>query len=78
MTPEERIQLAQKILREPTAEDLMLFAASVAAAEREACISIIEAYHIPVGNSAAGEMASEWTYQALKEVRDDIKARGEE
>jgi hypothetical protein len=38
-----------------------------------ACIEKIETYQIPVGNSAAGEMACEWTYDALKEIRDDIK-----
>ena len=53
------------------------FAALVAAAEREACVDIIEAYQIPVGNSAAGELACEWTYDALHEIRDDIRARGE-
>ena len=37
------------------------------------CIDKIETYHIPVGNSAAGEMACEWTYAALKEIRDEIK-----
>ena len=37
------------------------------------CIDKIETYKIPVGNSAAGEMACEWTYDALKEIRDDIK-----
>jgi len=45
-------------------------------AEREACIKIIEAYQIPVGNSAAGEMARDWTYDALMEIRDEIRARG--
>ena len=39
----------------------------------EECINKIETYRIPVGNSAAGEMACEWTYDALKEIRDDIK-----
>ena len=58
-------------------EDLEYFANLVAAAEREACIDIIETYRIPVGNSAAGEMACEWTYDALHEIRDDIRARGE-
>jgi len=47
------------------------------AEEREACVQIIEEYRIPVGNSAAGELACEWTYAALKEIRDDIRARGE-
>ena len=37
------------------------------------CIDKIETYHIPVGNSAAGEMACEWTNDALKEIRDEIK-----
>jgi hypothetical protein len=37
------------------------------------CIDKIEAHRIPVGNSAAGEMACEWTYSALKEIRDEIK-----
>jgi hypothetical protein len=37
------------------------------------CIDKIETYRIPVGNSAAGEMACEWTYAALKEIRDEIK-----
>ena len=37
------------------------------------CINKIEAYRIPVGNSAAGELACEWTYDALESIRDDIK-----
>jgi hypothetical protein len=37
------------------------------------CLDKIETYRIPVGNSAAGEMACEWTYDALKEIRDEIK-----
>ena len=37
------------------------------------CIEKIETHEIPVGNSAAGEMACEWTYAALKEIRDEIK-----
>ena len=37
------------------------------------CVDKIETYRIPVGNSAAGEMACEWTYDALKKIRDDIK-----
>lgn len=37
------------------------------------CIDKIETYHIPVGNSSSGELACEWTYTALKEIRDDIK-----
>jgi hypothetical protein len=37
------------------------------------CIDKIETYHIPVGNSRSGELACEWTYNALKEIRDEIK-----
>jgi hypothetical protein len=37
------------------------------------CIDKIETYRIPVGNSSSGELACEWTYAALKEIRDDIK-----
>ena len=48
--------------------------AAAVAAERERCIGIIESHHIPVGNSAAGELASEWTYDALKTISDAIRA----
>lgn len=41
--------------------------------ERERCAKIVEAYRVPVGNSAAGEMAAEWTMDALREVRDAIR-----
>ena len=37
------------------------------------CLNIIEQYPIPVGNSAAGELAAEWTYTALEQIRDTIK-----
>ena len=37
------------------------------------CINKIETYRIPVGNSTAGELACEWTYDVLKEIRDEIK-----
>ena len=37
------------------------------------CINKIETHQIPVGNSAAGEMACEMTYSALMEIRDEIK-----
>jgi hypothetical protein len=37
------------------------------------CIDKIETYRIPVGNSPAGELACEWTYDALKDIRDDIE-----
>jgi hypothetical protein len=44
--------------------------------EREACLKIISEYQIPVGSSSAGEIACEMTYGALKDIRDDITARG--
>lgn len=37
------------------------------------CIDILEKYEIPVGNSAAGEMACEMTYDALNDIRDEIR-----
>ena len=37
------------------------------------CLDKIETHRIPVGNSAAGEMACEWTYSALMEISDEIK-----
>ncbi len=60
-----------------TATQMKAYAALVAAAEREACIKVIETHQIPVGNSAAGELARDWTYDALREIRDEIRARGE-
>lgn len=60
-----------------TAEQLQDYGAACAAHAREVALSeavkIIEAYKIPVGNSASGELACEWTYAALKEIRDEIK-----
>jgi hypothetical protein len=58
--------------------DIEHFAELIRQEEREACIEIIETYRIPVGNSRAGELACEWTYRALHEIRDDIRARGEQ
>lgn len=52
--------------------------AAAVAQERERCIGIIESHHIPVGNSAAGEMACEWTYDALETIRDAIRAGAKE
>ena len=52
--------------------------AAAVAQERERCIGIIESHRIPVGNSAAGEMACEWTYDALKTIRDAIRAGAKE
>ena len=53
----------------PRLEDYKKFAELIV----KECIDKIETHRIPVGNSAAGEMACEWTYAALKEIRDEIK-----
>ena len=37
---------------------------------------IVRTYKVPVGNSAAGEMACEWTMEALKEIDNAILALG--
>jgi hypothetical protein len=58
-------------------QSIQNFAKLVAAKEREACVNVIETHRIPVGNSAAGEMACEWTYDALKEIRTAIRARAQ-
>ena len=51
----------------------LVFAEKFAELIIKECINKIETHQIPVGNSAAGEMACEWTYAALKEIRDEIK-----
>lgn len=54
--------------------DAWMAAWTIAWAQAEArCVDIIETHHIPVGNSAAGEMACEWTYDALQAIRDRIQ-----
>ena len=52
--------------------------AAAVSAERERCIRIIKSYRIPVGNSAAGEMACEWTYDALETILDAIRSGAKE
>lgn len=54
-------------------EDLQKFSEKCAELIVANCIDKIETYRIPVHNSAAGELACEWTYDALEEIRDDIK-----
>ena len=39
----------------------------------EAAARVLTEHQIPVGNSRAGEMARDWTYDALKECRDAIR-----
>jgi len=84
LTGEEQIQrfadlVAIKVAaseREWMQETNIKLIAEAVAAEREACIKVIEAYQIPVGNSPAGELACDWTYDALKQIRDEIRERG--
>jgi len=88
MTQDEIIEMAKQaaavhghtfkeIPSPETVEFITSFYKLAAAKEREACVNVIETHRIPVGNSAAGEMACEWTYDALKEIRTAIRARGE-
>jgi hypothetical protein len=56
--------------------DHLAVIALAVAEEREACIQIISEYQVPVGNSSAGEMACEWTMDALSFIRSAIRARG--
>jgi hypothetical protein len=56
-----------------TAEDMRAYAAACVAAERERCARIVEAHRVPVGNSAAGELAAQWTMDALREIGDAIR-----
>jgi|GEM_PF-2375644 len=58
--------------------DVTAFANALVKAAVAACVDVIETHHIPVGNSAAGELACEWTYDALVEIRDAINERLDE
>ena len=53
-------------------EKTFAFRAWEAATSR--CIAIVEQQQVPVGNSAAGEMAAGWTMDALREVRDAMRS----
>jgi hypothetical protein len=78
MTQNEIIAMARQAGFQTIAGiDVIEFAKLVAAKERDVCIDVIETHRIPVGNSAAGEMACEWTYDALKEIVAKIRVRGE-
>lgn len=50
------------------------FATLVRNAALDEAIKVIEEYRIPVGNSAAGELACEWTLDALADIQDSILA----
>lgn len=55
-------------------EHLSKFATFVRNAALKEAIKVIEEYRIPVGNSPAGELACDWTRNALADIRDDIWA----
>jgi hypothetical protein len=55
-----------------SADDMHAYAAACVAAERERFVRIVESYPVPVGNSPAGELAAQWTMDALREIRDQI------
>lgn len=85
MTTDEIIKLAHDAdpfgehgrlyqVAELTPGTLARFAALVCARALDEAIKIIEEYRIPVGNSAAGELACEWTRDALEEIRDMLRA----
>jgi uncharacterized protein YukE len=74
---EQAFMVCLKGLDEKNQQQLERFAELVHQDERSRCINIIENYQIPVGNSAAGEIACEMTYSALKDIRDQIRGRTE-
>lgn len=43
------------------------------AQERERCAKIVGTYQVPVGNSPAGELACDWTMDALREIDAAIR-----
>lgn len=61
-----------------TPETLARFASLVRNAVLGEVIKIVEDFPIPVGNSAAGELACEWTRDALGEIRDMLRAMKEQ
>ena len=67
-----------RVIECATEAELTRFAALVRAAALDEAIKIIEEYRIPVGNSAAGEIACEWTRSALEEIRDMLRAMKEQ
>lgn len=89
MTTDEIIKLAHEAdplgehgrlyqVAELTPETLARFASLVRNVALEEAIKIIEEYRFPVGNSAAGELACEWTRDALEEIRDMLRAMKEQ
>ena len=55
-------------------EDFRAIQIAAMRAALEAAGTVLSEHQIPVGNSRAGEIACELTYDALKECRDAIRA----
>ncbi len=53
------------------AQELEAFALAIV----QDCVNEIETYQVPVGNSRSGELAAEWTMDALRDVRANIWER---
>jgi hypothetical protein len=70
--PDLLVDCAQGFVEGWTASKVRAYAAACVAAERERFVRIVESYRVPVGNSAAGELAAQWTMDALREIRDQI------
>lgn len=66
-------QLSPEAMSFYTEEALRARDIEVAKVVLEAAAKVLSEHQIPVGNSAAGEMACEWTYDALKDCRDVIR-----
>ncbi len=56
-----------------SADDMRAYGLACAMAERERCARLLRDYKVPVGNSAAGELACEWTMDALQELHAAIR-----
>lgn len=69
---EEKVDRLLALPQDTTALEAMI--AKAGEMMRSKAINEVETYRIPVGNSPAGELACEWTYDALKEIRDEIRA----
>lgn len=41
-------------------------------AQTQRCLDIVDRYQVPIGNSPAGELAREWTMDALRQIREEI------
>lgn len=55
-----------------TADQIREYGRARERAAYERARHIVRTYKVPVGNSPAGEMACEWTMDALKEIDDAI------